>query len=109
MIRLSRKGGDKMGKFKVFRSPQVTVYGQDAFSQVGKETFRRGTKALIVSDKIMENLGYIKQCIAYLHEENVQCEIYTGVASEPTDRYVEEALSLFKIKNCDVIISLGGR
>lgn len=97
-----------MGNYEVFRSPQVTVYGRDAFQRVGTETALRGKKALIVSDKIMESLGYVEQCIDYLEQENVQSEIYVGVNSEPTDLYVEESLALFKKTECDVIISLGG-
>lgn len=97
-----------LDKYEVFRSPQVTVYGRDAFNRVGTETALKGKKALIVSDKIMESLGYVEKCIDYLRQENVQSEIYTGVNSEPTDQYVEESLSLFKETKCDVIISLGG-
>ncbi len=97
-----------LDKYEIFRSPQVTVYGRDAFERVGIETALRGKKALIVSDKIMASLGYVEKCIDYLRQENVQCEIYTGVNSEPTDQYVEESLALFKETKCDVIISLGG-
>ena len=53
-------------------------------------------KALIVSDKIMESLGYVGKCVDFLRTENVQSETYTGVNSEPTDLYVEESLALFK-------------
>lgn len=105
---MKKNGVIILDKYEVFRSPQVTIYGREAFNQVGKETSLRGKKALIVSDKIMVSLGYVETCIDYLRKENVQIETYTGVNSEPTDQYVEEALSLFKEKNCDVIISLGG-
>ncbi|MCZ2257379.1 iron-containing alcohol dehydrogenase [Sporosarcina sp. G11-34] len=94
--------------YNLFRSPQLTVYGQNAFNRVGIETSLRGMRALIVSDKIMESLGYVEKCVDFLRTENVQSEIYTGVNSEPTDLYVEESLALFKEKRCDVIISLGG-
>ncbi|HJF31138.1 MAG TPA: iron-containing alcohol dehydrogenase [Sporosarcina psychrophila] len=97
-----------MEQYEVFRSPQVTVYGRNAFSCVGRETALRGKKALIVSDKIMASLGYVEKCIEYLQLENVQSEVYTGVNSEPIDQYVEDSLSLLKDTKCDVIISLGG-
>ncbi|WP_269049865.1 iron-containing alcohol dehydrogenase [Sporosarcina sp. G11-34] len=97
-----------MKNYNLFRSPQLTVYGQNAFNRVGIETSLRGMRALIVSDKIMESLGYVEKCVDFLRTENVQSEIYTGVNSEPTDLYVEESLALFKEKRCDVIISLGG-
>ncbi|MHA6261017.1 iron-containing alcohol dehydrogenase [Sporosarcina sp. CAU 1771] len=97
-----------MVNYEVFRSPQATIYGQDAFNRVGTETALRGKKALLISDKIIESLGYIDTCVEQLKEVNVQYEIYTGVNLEPTDQYVAEALALFIDTKCDVIISLGG-
>jgi len=94
--------------YNTFKAPQLMVYGQDSFNRVGKEASLRGKKALIVSDKVMENLGYVDKCIEYLRQEDILGETYTGVDSEPIDSYVEEALTLFKQKDCDVIISLGG-
>lgn len=63
---------------------------------------------MIVSDLIMKRLRNIDQCVDYLQKEQIEVVIYTGVASEPTDVYVQEALSLFKENDCDIIISLGG-
>jgi alcohol dehydrogenase class IV len=94
--------------YEVFRTPQVIVYARDAFGRVGIETALRGKKALIVSDTIMQGLGNIEKCIGLLAQENVESEVYTGVASEPTDEYVAEALVRFNETACDVIISLGG-
>jgi alcohol dehydrogenase class IV len=95
-------------KYAIFRTPQTIFYGRDSFSNVGKEAALRGKKALIVSDKIMDSLGYVSECRQYLQEEAVHSEIYLGVASEPTDQYVEESLNLLKKEQCDVVISLGG-
>ena len=97
-----------MENYKLFRSPQLTVYGRDSFKRVGSETALRGKRALLVSDGIMESLGYLDQCVRFLKEENVECVTYIGVKSEPNDKYVDEALSLFEENNCDVILSLGG-
>ncbi|PSL36355.1 alcohol dehydrogenase [Planomicrobium soli] len=97
-----------MINYEVFRTPQVIVYAKGAFERVGVETALRGKKALIVSDSIMQSLGNIDKCVEILSQENVQSEVYTGVVSEPTDRYVAEALALFTGSGCDTIISLGG-
>jgi alcohol dehydrogenase class IV len=94
--------------YQIFRSPQLIVYAQDAMDRVGTETALRGKKALIVSDEIMKGLGNVDRCVELLSKEGVQSEIYTGVASEPTDTYVDEALALFGTGNCDIVISLGG-
>lgn len=97
-----------MEQYAVFLSPQATIYGRDAFSRVGTEAAERGRKALIISDEIMKNLGNLDQCRRLLADANIESAPYTGVSSEPTDKYVEEALELFQKENCDLIISLGG-
>jgi alcohol dehydrogenase class IV len=95
-------------KFAVFRTPKIILYGRDAFKNVGTEAAKRGKKALIVSDKIIDRLGIVSECQNYLQKEGVDSEIYLGVDSEPTDQYVTESLELFKRTQCDVVISVGG-
>ncbi|KAA9011349.1 iron-containing alcohol dehydrogenase [Niallia endozanthoxylica] len=97
-----------MQSVAVLRSPKSIFYGREAFKQVGKEAALRGTKALIVSDQIMNSLGYVKECQTLLEKEGVSSVTYLGVVSEPTDQYVDHSLDLFKKENCDVIISVGG-
>lgn len=92
----------------VFRSPQTIEYGRGAFEQVGKEASERGKKALIISDQVMDRLGYVSRCRDHLSEENIESVVYLGVGTEPTDTYVAEGLELFQNEQCDIIISLGG-
>ncbi|WP_079475966.1 iron-containing alcohol dehydrogenase [Marinococcus halophilus] len=91
-----------------FQSPSVIHYGKGSFQEVGKETAQKGKKALIISDQMMDQLGYIEKCRTHLQEEMVDSVTYTGVGSEPTDQFVEEALQLFHQKECDVVLSIGG-
>lgn len=97
-----------MDTYAVFRTPQTILYGRDAFKNVGVECALRGKKALIVSDKIMDQLGLVRDCQSYLKKEGVESEIYLGVHSEPVDTYVTESLELLKKSQCDLVISLGG-
>lgn len=97
-----------MGNFSSFMSPKNIFYGKNAFSQVGKQALLKGRKALIISDKIMNSLGYVTECQNLLTKESVSSITYLGVDSEPTDRYVSESLELFKQENCDIVISIGG-
>jgi alcohol dehydrogenase class IV len=95
-------------KFAVFRTPKSIFYGRNAFENVGKEAVLRGKKALIVSDRVMDRLGYVRKCQSLLESQGVASTTYLGVASEPTDQYVSESLILLKQEKCDLIISLGG-
>src|SRR5690625_4480567 len=97
-----------MKKYASFRMPQIIHYGRQAFDEVGIDARLKGEKALIVSDKIMDNLGYINRACEHLNQAGVKHAVYVGVESEPTDIYVAEALDLFEKENCDVVISLGG-
>ncbi|WP_085506044.1 iron-containing alcohol dehydrogenase [Thalassobacillus devorans] len=97
-----------MENYAVLRMPGTINYGRHAFETVGKEALQRGSKALIISDKVMENLGYVSECRDYLTKARVDSVVYAGIESEPIDDYVEEGLEIFKKENCDVVISLGG-
>lgn len=97
-----------MENFAVFRTPKTIKYGREAFKTVGKETREQGKKVLIVSDSVMDRLGYVSECRDYLTKEEIESVIYLGVNSEPTDKYVAESLELLQKEQCDVIISLGG-
>ncbi|WP_143414585.1 iron-containing alcohol dehydrogenase [Halobacillus massiliensis] len=88
--------------------PQTINYGRGAFEKVGEEAAGKGKKALIISDKIMDQLGYVQEGKNHLSQADVNSVVYLGVESEPTDVYVEEAVSLCEKENCDVVISIGG-
>ena len=90
------------------RMPRKIHYGKNAFNTLGEEAEYLGKKGLIVSDSVMDKLGNIKKCEVALKEKNVQSVTYLGIESEPTDKYIEEALELFKTEDCQFIIALGG-
>ncbi|MCW3092628.1 MAG: iron-containing alcohol dehydrogenase [Ferruginibacter sp.] len=97
-----------MSNFSFFRVPQTIIYGRSSFEKVGSEAALRGKKALIICDRIMEDLGNTATCKSYLKKEGVESCAYSGVNSEPTDEYVSEALKICLKESCDLIISLGG-
>ena len=89
-------------------SPGTIIYGRDSFEEVGVNARKLGTKALIISDPIMDSLGFVQQCTSYLNEQGLEAVSYLGVISEPVDTYVTEGLQLLQSAQCDVIISIGG-
>ncbi|SDE79003.1 Iron-containing alcohol dehydrogenase [Bhargavaea beijingensis] len=98
-----------MNASKGFLTPPSIVYLQGAFQQIGKQALNlKGSKALISSDAIMDKLGYVDECRKLLQDDGIESAIYIGVASEPTDEFVAEALYIFGEERCDLIISLGG-
>ncbi|WDV07585.1 iron-containing alcohol dehydrogenase [Lysinibacillus irui] len=89
-------------------SPGTIVYGRDSFEEVGEYAKKLGSKALIVSDPIMDSLGFVNQCRTLLKTQGVEAVSYIGVVTEPNDTYVAEGLQLLQNENCDVILSVGG-
>ncbi|MGN7295805.1 iron-containing alcohol dehydrogenase [Fredinandcohnia aciditolerans] len=88
--------------------PKAIFYGSDSFKQLGIETRKLGTRVLIISDRVMEDIGYVNDCKNICNEEGIEHSTYLDITSEPTDIFVHEALKVFKQNNCDVIIALGG-
>ncbi|MEH7383450.1 iron-containing alcohol dehydrogenase [Bacillus sp. JJ1533] len=97
-----------MNSISSVHMPKAIFYGYDSFKQVGIETRKLGTRALIISDKVMESLGYVDECKMMLTKEKITYSTYLSIDSEPTDLFVNEALEILKQNNCDVIIALGG-
>ncbi|WP_404332864.1 iron-containing alcohol dehydrogenase [Mesobacillus maritimus] len=97
-----------MENYAQFRSPQTILYGRNSYEKIASEASLLGKKALIISDQVIESLGFLRKCDDLLEESGIQRCFYIGVQSEPTDNFVSEALELFKDENCDFIISIGG-
>lgn len=89
-------------------SPATIVYGRDAFEEVGVYAKKLGNKALIISDPIMDSLGFVNQCRTYLKAQGLEAVSFIGVTTEPVDTYVAEGLDVLQAEGCDVIISVGG-
>ncbi|PTL37371.1 iron-containing alcohol dehydrogenase [Alkalicoccus saliphilus] len=94
--------------FSAVHLPRSIFYGKNSFSEVGKEVSRKSTKTLIISDEVMHRLGYVDACCDYLQKAGVDYVTYLGIASEPTDVYVQEALDMIRSENCDSVTALGG-
>ncbi|QQK79087.1 iron-containing alcohol dehydrogenase [Salicibibacter cibi] len=88
--------------------PRQVVYGEDSLKNVGEIARQEGTRALLISDQIMEELGNVSVCRQLMEEAGIDVITYLGVESEPTDAYVDEALFICREAACDLIVSIGG-
>jgi alcohol dehydrogenase class IV len=88
--------------------PNRILYGCGSFAEVGKIAGLFGKKVLIVSDPIMDRIGNVAICEQYLSEQGIPFAKYVGIESEPTDRHVEESLTICKEQGCDTLVALGG-
>jgi len=68
----------------------------------------KGTKALIVSDNIMKDLGYLDQTKKILEEGGISCITFTDVKPDPDLSIVQKGLSIYMEHKVDLLIALGG-
>ncbi|PIC57436.1 alcohol dehydrogenase [Sporosarcina sp. P12(2017)] len=97
-----------MNTFYELLMPSTILYGIDSFKEVGKQATKLGGKTLIISDPIMEKLGYVEECKNLLNESGLSYVTYLDVDSEPTDVHVKEAIDICSHEKCDHIVAIGG-
>ncbi len=88
--------------------PSKVLYGPGCFDQLGGNVKYLGEKALIVSDQVMVDMGYVGRLQAILEEWGISYEVYDRVNGEPSDLMVDEGLHLYRQGDCDFLIALGG-
>ena len=94
---------------RIFRIPPVIITGSGASEQVGEESRKLGVKkGLIVTDKVLCELGALEDTKQALTQSKVQFAVYDGVSTEPTVEFVQEGLKAYKENLCDFLIAVGG-
>lgn len=91
-----------------FEMPNHIVYGADALQQLGDIASKEGSKALIISDRIMEKIGNVDTCTKLLKDAGLSVDYYLDCNTEPTDLFVDEALAICRSFEADVIVTIGG-
>ncbi len=89
--------------------PTVNLMGPGSVSEVGKQAkIIGGSKALVVTDKPLVELGIVDKVVKLLNDEGVETVIFDTVMPNPTDQNVHEGAALYKKENCDMIVAVGG-
>ncbi len=93
-----------------FYMPSMSLMGAGCIEEVPAEIKKLGlTKALIVTDKVLNQIGLVGELTKLLEQNGIQYAIYDGVQPNPTVANVNNGLAMLKEeKNCDFVISFGG-
>jgi alcohol dehydrogenase len=92
-----------------FYIPNVSLMGVGSSKQAGAQAKALGaTKALIVTDKGLNQLGVAAKIKGQLEEAGVKAVVFDGAEPNPTDTNVHDGLKIFQQEKCDAIVSLGG-
>lgn len=92
-----------------FFIPTVNLMGagclKDAADSIQSQGFKKG---LIVTDKVLNQIGVVKQIQDLLGDRDVDTVVFDGTQPNPTIGNVNDGLSLLADNECDFVISLGG-
>ncbi|WBA10437.1 L-threonine dehydrogenase [Salinivibrio kushneri] len=92
-----------------FFIPAVNLMGAGCLAEAADAIQSHGfKKALIVTDKVLNQIGVVKQIAGLLDSRQVDCVVYDGTQPNPTTENVAQGLALLHENQCDCVISLGG-
>lgn len=91
-----------------FIVPGKIISGSGALETAESALKAFGKKALIVTDKVMIDLGNCAKVEAALKNEGIDYVIYSNITGEPTDVMIDGGVKVYKENSCDFIVALGG-
>lgn len=88
---------------------QLTFAGANSAEKLCQHIARLGySSVLLVTDKILLDIGLAKVLIETLESKNVTVVIYDGVQPDPTSQMVDGGAALATKNKCDAVLALGG-
>lgn len=91
-----------------FIIPGQILSGAGALEASADALKNMGTKALIVTDKIMIELGNCAKLEAVLNDLGIAYVIFSDITGEPTNTMIDNGLAVYKENGCDFLVALGG-
>ncbi|BAF58669.1 MAG: iron-containing alcohol dehydrogenase [Pelotomaculum sp.] len=93
------------GYSKWFRVPRDIVFGWGSLEYL-KEL--EGKRAFIVTDKTMQELGFVDKVKSYLAEAGIESAVFNEVEPDPSRQTVKKGARLMEQFQPDLIVGLGG-
>ena len=88
---------------------QDVVEGPGSSARVAEILKRNGgTKALVITDKTLHELGILDTMLKGMEEAGFPCAIYDGVEPNPSIENIEAAFALYQSEGCDCLVGFGG-
>ena len=81
---------------KEFIVPGLIITGSGALELAESELGKLGRKAMIVTDKVMLQLGNCEKVENALKNQGIEYTIYSEIVGEPTDVMIENGLEQYK-------------
>lgn len=90
-----------------FYMPSRIIFGNGSLNNLHKQKLP-GKKALIVTEVIIKELGYLKMLEEQLNKANISYVLFDKVVPNPIKEHVMEGAEIVKKEKCDFIIGMGG-
>lgn len=92
-----------------FRIPRNILFGINTVDQVGERAKElNGTKALLVTDKVLHQTGAIGRVKERLEKSGIDVVVYDEVTTEPTTEHADKGSEILRAESCDLVVALGG-
>ena len=91
-----------------FIVPGQIITGSGALDMAEASIGQLGKKAMIVTDKVMIQLGNCEKVENALKNQGVDYTIYSEIVGEPPDVMIANGLKQYKEEGCDFLVALGG-
>lgn len=89
--------------------PRIMQVGGDACQEIHSVLTSIGCrKPLIITDKMMVELGYAESIQALLDDQNIKSDIFSDTVPEPTVASIQSGVEKARTGDYDCIIALGG-
>ncbi|MDX1456827.1 MAG: alcohol dehydrogenase-like regulatory protein ErcA [Marinobacter sp.] len=97
-----------ISSLRKFVSPEI-VFGAGARKSVANFASNYGARhVFLVSDPGVAAAGWVAEIEGLLREEGFECTVFTGVSPNPRSEEVMAGAELYRSKQCDVIVAVGG-
>lgn len=88
--------------------PGRTLFGKGALEEAGAYIRALGTRALIVTGKVVQKSEAFASLTRVLSKHSVGWAVFSEIPSEPDDAMIETGARAYSYGGCDFIIGLGG-
>ncbi|MGN0154344.1 MAG: iron-containing alcohol dehydrogenase [Lachnospiraceae bacterium] len=91
-----------------FIMPKQMITGANALNESKAAIKGLGTKALVVSGKVMSRIGNVKLVTDLLDELGIGWAVYDDITGEPDDVMIDGGVEAYKANGCDFLVAIGG-
>ena len=104
----SYKEPEKIWEVRFPSLPEI-LFGLGSLKKMGLAAKKTGmTKALLIADPVMVDLGYGGDAQKTLEDNNITPVLFTDVQPDPPIEEIEDIGKLYMDEGCDGIVALGG-